>query len=52
MKPFFQYLINLFNPKAKKDKSTLEIKAMHGINKISIVIFTVGLLYLIFKVWI
>ncbi|MGB0165580.1 MAG: DUF6728 family protein [Luteibaculum sp.] len=51
MKQVAWYILNLFNPKAKKDKSTPEIRAMHGINKISLILFLVGLGYLIFKVW-
>jgi hypothetical protein len=38
----------------KKDPSrptNINIRMMHGINKISIVIFLLGLLYLIFFVW-
>jgi hypothetical protein len=38
----------------KKDPSrptNINIKMMHGINKISIAIFLLGLLYLIFFVW-
>ena len=38
----------------KKDPSrptNINIKMMHGINKLSIIIFLLGLLYLIFFVW-
>jgi hypothetical protein len=38
----------------KKDPSrptNINIRMMHGINKISILIFLLGLLYLIFFVW-
>lgn len=51
MRPLIDYIVGLFNPKAAKDKSTLEIRAMHGINKISLLVFLAALAYLIFAVW-
>jgi hypothetical protein len=40
-----------FRKKDPARPSNINIKMMHGINKISIVIFLLGLLYLIFFVW-
>jgi hypothetical protein len=40
-----------FRKKDPSRPSNINIKMMHGINKISIIIFLLGLLYLIFFVW-
>jgi len=38
-----------FRKKDPNRKSDFTLKAMHGINKISIVVFLLGVLYLIYK---
>jgi hypothetical protein len=40
-----------FRKKDPNRPSNINIRMMHGINKISIVIFLLGLLYLVFFVW-
>lgn len=38
-----------FRRKSKERPSNINIKMMHGINKLAIFIFLIGVLYLIFK---
>jgi hypothetical protein len=49
MNQMWEYVVNLFHPSRKNPSPNINLKAMHGINKISIIVFLAGMIYLIIK---
>ena len=43
------YFIKVFRKKDPNDPTSINLRLMHGINRISIVIFLLGMLYVIIK---
>ncbi len=57
MKKYFQlgdvfyYFIRVFKKRDPNDPTSLSLRMMHGINKISIVMFVCGVIYFVIKHW-
>lgn len=51
MNPVLNYLKRLFGGGETSNNATRELKAMHAINKLAIIMFVLGLAYLIGFVW-
>jgi hypothetical protein len=49
MNSFFEYFIRVFKKQSGGQKSNLNLKLMHGINRISIVMFAFALLVMLYR---
>ncbi len=49
MGKFLNYFLEVFKPKGAHQTGNFNLRMMHGINRISILMFTVGLLVMIYR---
>lgn len=49
--PVFNYFLRVFRKPDPSHPTNVNLRMMHGINRISIVMFLVGILYMIYKAY-